>query len=100
MAKDYFLTSEQTKAVESLQRALKKCDKANVYLWDNSDTITAVNGNVVSGIMPKDKHWHEDLGPEMEEQIATILFAKCWKGSNVDDTQYVIFYDDTPGPRA
>ena len=44
----YFqLTEEQEKAVKSLERALKKCQKANVLIHNEHGRLMAYDGNIV-----------------------------------------------------
>jgi len=44
------LTSEQEKAFASLQRAVLKCKKANIFFYQCLKKLGALNGNNVSGI--------------------------------------------------
>ena len=44
------LNQEQIKAFKSLQRAVKKCKKANVYFYQVLESLYGLNGNNVEGI--------------------------------------------------
>lgn len=44
------LTEEQEKAWKSLQRALKKCEKANILWYLNLEVLSPLNGNIVSSV--------------------------------------------------
>lgn len=44
------LTDEQMKAFKSLQRAIKKCEAANIYWYQVLDNLKVLNGDVVEDV--------------------------------------------------
>lgn len=88
MANDYELTPTQAKAFASLERAMRKCKAAGVYLWDDYGTISAVNGRKLNAVTtnPKDT---ERLDDAMVTRMPGSASSKCWRGSNADDALFV-----------
>lgn len=88
----YELTAEQDKAVDALERALKKCAEAGVYLWDNYGTISAVNALTISSIVTSD---HGE--PLDHDQVRELRFftskgtggLPLWRAANADDALFV-----------
>ena len=81
----YELTKAQEAAVKELEAALRKCNRAGVYLWDDYGSIRAVNGRVVRHISPDDSY-----GEMLDRsQVYDVSTPKCWHSSNSDDTLYV-----------
>jgi len=78
------LTKEQKSAIASLERAFKKCHKANIYFHNCYGTLIAYDGNIV------------------EKVDDTIDKVPCHEGYNVsnpycidswaDDDHYVHFH--------
>lgn len=79
----YELTSKQQKAFAQLKRAFKACEKANVYVWSNYGTISAVNGNIIKHIGPNDP-----LGESLNYTYVSSIFGYSL-GDNADDALYV-----------
>lgn len=77
------LTPEQDKAIASLERALSKCVKAGLYLWDDYGTISAVDGNNVSSLDIT------ETDSPLDRDKVSILICPAWHGSNADDPLYV-----------
>lgn len=89
MEKDYSLTESQKKAFRALARAVKRCEKENIYLWDNYGSLTAVNGDVVLSIHPVELS-HDDF-PELEHNLTSVINSKNWYAGNSDDPLCVEF---------
>ena len=81
---NYDLTAEQMKVFKKLKRVLSECSKLGIYIWDDYGTISAVNGNIVNGVVPD-----ENIGEELDRSQVESIYEKCWKGSNADDTLFV-----------
>lgn len=83
------LTAEQQKAFESLKRALKKCEKANIYWYQNLETLYALNGNVVYAVEPSlCTEIPEGAFPTEDFGYINAVKTTC---SFADDTHYVVY---------
>lgn len=83
------LTKEQQQAFNSLSRALKKCEKANIHWYQVLETLHPLNGDVVECV--RDLGTHEkmplDAFPLGESYIQSVITDCSW----ADDTHYVVF---------
>ncbi len=84
MRQDVTIKSDQEKAIAALERAIKACEKAEVYLWDDYGCIGALDGRVVVSVCPDDSY-DEEL-PESE--IYTI-HSPAWHPAVADDQNLV-----------
>ena len=76
------LTTAQRAACASLTRALQRCAREGVYLWDYYGTITAVNGKQVGAVA------HDDVASgipmELVDQI-DVYSGDGWGDATSDD---------------
>lgn len=82
----YYPTKAQQGAIAELERALAKCSRAGVYLWDNYGTLSAVNGQVVNSVTT---HPRVDTQPLDDDQVLELGQPACWNTSNSDDQLFV-----------
>lgn len=78
------LTPVQRKAFSALKSAMTRCAKAGIYLWDDSGTISAVNGKNVEDVCTDDR-----IGDELDRSYVETFSSRAWHGSNADDLLYV-----------
>jgi hypothetical protein len=83
MMADYRLTPKQKAAFEQLDKAIKRCMEADVYMWIDYTALCAVNGSVVSFVAP-DSTIGDPLDRDQLEMVDGVFFD-----ANADDGLYV-----------
>ena len=58
------LNDKQTKAFKELKKAVEKCKEANIYFYQNLETLGLLNGNNVTGVVCRDSRTFQDAVPE------------------------------------
>lgn len=86
------LTPEQLRAWRSLERAVSKCKKVNIYFYQVLDKLNGLNGNNVLRIMSLEETEYNykcsrDLNSSLD--YPSIETADSW----ADDTHIVILKD-------
>ena len=82
------LTEEQIKAVKSLERAFRKCEKAKLYIHNCYGVLIAYDGNVV--------HCVDDVETSIPCDAGTIIkiSRELELASWADDAHYVHLHDE------
>ena len=81
------LTEEQEKAWKSLKRAVKKCEKSNIYWYQVLDLLHAFNGNLVDSV---DDHCDKPLPNGAFDLTFKLLDSIPLTCSFADDNHHVI----------
>ncbi len=70
------LTPEQEKAFRSLERAVKKCRKANIYFYQVLETLGALNGHNVAKIDNIENHRNINWGDSRDLNNLAYPYVK------------------------
>ena len=89
MDTNYSLTPKQQRVFARLEKAVRACQAANIFLWDDYGTLSAVNGEIVNDIIPAVKGFADELEPLNEGLVSRVIGA--YFHHNADDPLYVEF---------
>ena len=82
------LTPEQVKAFTALKKAVTRCEKENIYFYQNLETLHALNGNNVRTI----EIGGDSLAPNcLQYKFYPGIMITC---SFADDNHYVVLMDE------
>jgi len=87
------LTTAQAKAFVALQRAVKACEKANVFFYQNLESLGALNGNNVHSVGCSDDFSGHDIDSPncLQYKSFPTVRTAC---SYADDNHFLLLHDE------
>lgn len=79
------LTEKQMKAIESVERAIKRAGKLGVNFWDNYGTLTAFNANKITLPTPDPKDQFSLEENDNELLVHALDVQGLFFAGNADD---------------
>ena len=93
------LNEEQKKAWKSLESAVKKCKKANIYFYHVMETLGALNGDNVEAIVVTECDLTYDRTKHNPDNSLDFLIFPTLQNSEsfADDTHWIVLKEDYHG---
>ena len=83
---DYHLTDAQRRVFAELRRAVAKCSRAGIYLFDSNNAIYGINGRRIHEVLTEADR---DRADEPLRDFCDSIQSKAWNGSFSDDALYI-----------